>query len=159
MTAAKELGRPQTFVLEPLWERPPLRSNGTQPHYRVRADTVREIRELVAARARQQGMHRLSGVAHLTFQLHYAPGVNRRIDPPNFYPTLKACVDALSNPRRRIDPRKGSRAWVGLTIVPDDTPQWVTLRDTVIVPPPEPGPRCWLVVTASPVTPERVSAL
>lgn len=155
----RELTRPRTFVLAPLWDRPPLRSNGTQPHYRVRADIVRGIRELVAARGRQLDMHRLTGVAHLTFQLHYAPGVNRRIDPPNFYPTLKACVDALSNPRRTIDPRKGGRPWIGLTIVPDDTAQWVTLLDTVIVPPPEPGPRCWLTVTASPVTPKRVNAL
>lgn len=153
------LTKEQTFTLEPLWDRPPLRSNGTQPHWRVRARIVREIRELVAARAREQGMHRLTGVAHLTFQLRYAPGVRRNIDPPNFYPTLKPCVDALTNPARRIDPRKGSRAWIGLTVVPNDTPEWVTLLDTVILPPPEPGPRCWLIVTASPVTPERADAL
>lgn len=154
-----ELTEPRTYTLSLPWARPPLRSNGTQPHFRVRSRIVREIRADVANLAQAQGMHRLTGVGHLTFQLHYAPGARRRIDPPNFYPTVKPCVDALTNPARKIDPRKGSRAWVGLTIVPDDTSEWVTLLDTVIVPPPEPGPRCWLTVTAHPVTPDRVSAL
>jgi hypothetical protein len=154
-----ELTEARTFTLAPLWDRPPLRANGTQPHYYRRGRIVRDVRELVSARAKELGMHRLTGVRHLSFQLFYAPGVRRRIDPPNFYPTLKACVDALSNPLRKVNPRTGSRPWVGLRIVPDDTTEWVTLLDTVIKEPPEPGPRCWLTVTAHPVTPDRVSAL
>ena len=153
------LTEPRTFVLAPLWDRPPLRSHGPQPPPYPHPRIVGEVRTPVRARAQQQGMHRLTGVGHLTFQLHYAPGVRRNIDPPNFYPTLKPCVDALANPARKIDPRKGSRAWIGLTIVPNDTPEWVTLLDTVILPPPDPGPRCWLTVTAHPVTPDRVATL
>lgn len=150
MTWCSALSEPRTYTLAPLWDRPPLRANGTQPHYRVRARIVREIRTLVAARAQEQGMHRLTGVGHLEFQLWYAPGVNRHIDPPNYYPTLKPCVDALTNPPRKLDPRTGARPWVGLTVVPNDTPEWVTLRETVILRPPERGPRCWLTVTAVP---------
>ena len=145
---------PRTFVLTPLWDRPPLRANGTQPNRWDRARIVKGIRTLVAARAQQQGMHRMGEVRHLTIQLWYAPGVRRHIDPPNFYPTVKACVDALTNPHRKLNPRKGSTPWVGLTIVPNDTPRYVTLLDTVIVEPPAPGPRCWLTVTADPVTGE-----
>lgn len=150
MTWTTTLTEATTYTLAPLWDRPPLRSNGTQPNRWDRARTVREIRTLVALRAQQQGMHRLGDIRHLAFQLWYAPGVRRRIDPPNYYPTLKPCVDALTTPRRKANPRNGSTPWIGLRIVPDDTPEYVTLLDTQVLFPPEPGPRCWLTVTVTP---------
>lgn len=74
---------------------------------------------------------------HLTVTLHYRPGDNRRRDADNLTPTLKAACDALARGPRRD--------WVGLELVPDDTPAHMTKRMPEIHP--GPGPRrLWLTV-------------
>ena len=51
-------------------------------------------------------------------------------DDENLVATLKPACDGL----------------VDAGVVVDDTPQYMAKEMPVIVPPPEPGPRCWLVV-------------
>lgn len=130
-----------TLVLP--WPRPPLRSNDRQ-HHMARARTTRQVRETVAWLGKQQ--HMRPG-RHLTVQLHYAPGTNRRMDAHNLHATVKVCVDALATPTRRLNPRKsGSHPWIGLQLVPDDTADYVTAPEPIIHPASVPGPQCWLDV-------------
>ncbi|GAB3472106.1 RusA family crossover junction endodeoxyribonuclease [Actinophytocola sediminis] len=63
---------------------------------------------------------------HLTVQLHYRPGDQRRRDADNLWPVLKAACDALARGPRRD--------WVGLELVPDDTPEHMTKLTPVIHP-------------------------
>lgn len=112
---------------------PPLNAND-RIHHHVRSQRTRLIREavLVAARAA-----RIPACEHLSVTLHYAPGDNRRRDADNLVPTLKAACDALARGKRRD--------WVGLELVPDDTPEYMTKHMPVI----HPGPgkrRLWLEV-------------
>lgn len=103
-------------------------------HFRVEAKRVRLIREGVLVRAHAA---RIPKCQHLTVQLHYRPGDNRRRDSDNLYPTFKAACDALARGPRRD--------WVGLELVPDDTPEHMTKLAPVI----HPGPgarRLWLTV-------------
>jgi crossover junction endodeoxyribonuclease RusA len=112
---------------------PPLTAND-RLHRMAEARRVRLVRECVAARAT---VARIPTATHLTVQLHYAPGDNRRRDADNLYPTFKAACDALARGPRRD--------WVGLELVPDDTPEHMTKLAPVI----HPGPgvrRLWLTV-------------
>jgi crossover junction endodeoxyribonuclease RusA len=79
--------------------------------------------------------------SHLTVTLHYAPGDNRRRDADNLAPTLKAACDALARGPRRD--------WIGLELVPDDTPRYMTKHMPVI----HPGAgerRLWLEIEVRP---------
>jgi crossover junction endodeoxyribonuclease RusA len=57
-------------------------------------------------------------VDHLTVQLHWAPADNVKADEDNLVPSAKAACDAISRP-------KGS-SWAGLSLVPDDSPEYMT---------------------------------
>jgi len=127
------------FRLDLSFRRPPLSANQQLNRYR-RAGIVRDIRTEVAWRGRAVRIPRAS---HMTVQFVYAPGHNGRMDSPNWAPTVKALVDGLAR-----GPRKDL---IGLDIVPDDTDEYVTIRPTLILRPPEPGPRCWLLVTVVPL--------
>jgi hypothetical protein len=48
------------------------------------------------------------------------PTVRRR-DPPNFYPTVKACIDALGPPITR----NGRQVAPGYQLIADDTPRYL----------------------------------
>ncbi|ALG07648.1 hypothetical protein [Kibdelosporangium phytohabitans] len=112
---------------------PPLTAN-MRLHWRAEAHRIRNVRELVANTANDAGIPQCQ---HLTVQLHYRPGDNRRRDADNLYPTFKAACDALARGPRRD--------WVGLELVPDDTPEHMTKLAPVI----HPGPgdrRLWLTV-------------
>jgi crossover junction endodeoxyribonuclease RusA len=112
---------------------PPLSANDRW-HYTQRAQRTTVIRLGVRDAARKAG---IPASRHLTVTLHYAPGDNRRRDEDNLVPTLKAACDALARGPRRT--------WIGLELVPDDTPQYMTKRMPVI----HPGPgerRLWLEV-------------
>jgi crossover junction endodeoxyribonuclease RusA len=112
---------------------PPLTANN-RLHRMVEAQRVRLVRGFVCAKAKAA---RIPTGRHLTVQLHYAPGDNRRRDSDNLYPTFKAACDALARGPRRD--------WVGLELVPDDTPEHMTKLAPVI----HPGPgvrRLWLTV-------------
>lgn len=103
-------------------------------HFRDRAARVAAVRWGVARAAK---LAKIPAGRHLTVTLHYQPGDNRRRDADNLVPTLKAACDALARGKRRD--------WIGLELVPDDTPEHMTKRMPVI----HPGPgvrRLWLTV-------------
>ncbi len=93
---------------------PPLNGND-RIHWHTRKDRVAIVRRVVMDNARKAGV---PVCEHLTVTLHYAPGDNRRRDADNLWPTLKAACDALARGPRRD--------WVGLELVPDDTPEHMT---------------------------------
>jgi crossover junction endodeoxyribonuclease RusA len=123
------------YRLDLPYQRPPLRSNDSHADPRARGRIVKQVRNDVMLLAKSAGMKPGS---HMVIQLHYAPGHNRKMDSHNLHPTVKACVDALARGKRKD--------WVGLEIVPDDDDRYVTVLTPVIDRPPEPGPRCWLIV-------------
>ena len=112
---------------------PPLTAN-QRLHFRAERQRTKLIREGVALAARAA---KIPKSQHLIVQLHYRPGDNRRRDEDNLYPTMKACCDALARGPRRD--------WVGLELVPDDTPRYMTKLGPKI----HAGPgkrRLWLTV-------------
>lgn len=111
----------------------PLNANTTYHRYE-RASRVRLVREAVLVGAKQA---RIPAGGHLTVGLHYAPGDNRRRDADNLWPTLKAACDALARGPRRD--------WVGLELVPDDTPEYMT-KLTPLIHPGKGDRRLWLTV-------------
>jgi crossover junction endodeoxyribonuclease RusA len=115
----------------------PLNAN-TIYHRYERAARVRAVREAVLVGAKNA---RIPAGRHLTVLLTYRPGDNRRRDADNLWPTLKAACDALARGPRRD--------WVGLELVPDDTPEYMTKLAPLI----HPGPgkrRLWLTVEVTP---------
>lgn len=124
------------------YERPPLRSNGGHGNRYVRSRIVRDLIDEVMTKAR--ALH-IPHCSHLTIQLHYAPGRRQHIDSHNLHPTVKPCVDALARPARQVKDHR--HIWRGLSLVPDDTDEYVTILTPQIHFPPEPGPRCWLTIT------------
>jgi crossover junction endodeoxyribonuclease RusA len=113
------------------YERPPaaLVANG-RPNRYVRARETRMVRGDVTNLARAAGLHRIRGIRHVTVCLVWAPGDRRRRDEDNLYPLLKVCCDALARGPRRD--------WIGLELVPDDTPEHMTKLAPRIEPPPAP---------------------
>lgn len=82
-------------------------------HWAVRHARTSQIRTTVAALART--LH-LGQLGHITAQLHYRPGDNRRRDEDNLTATSKPAFDAL----------------VDAGLVPDDTARWMTKLMPVI---------------------------
>lgn len=113
---------------------PPLTGN-SRSHWRARSTVTQQVRSDVQTLARQA---RIPVSTHLTVELVWAPGDRRRRDSDNLWPMLKVACDALAR-----GPRKD---WVGLELVPDDTPEHFTKMPPRIEPPPAKG--MWLVVTA-----------
>lgn len=106
-------------------------------HWQQRRLRVHQVRCGVLIAAQLAGLADIKQARHLTVTLHYQPGDNRRRDADNLVPTLKAACDALARGKRRD--------WVGLELVPDDTPRFMTKNMPVI----HPGPgerRLWLTV-------------
>lgn len=115
---------------------PPLNAN-QRLHYQQRSQRTRIIRTAVRNAAERA---RIPQCKHLTVTLHYQPGDNRRRDADNLFPVLKAACDALARGPRRD--------WVGLELVPDDTPEHMTKLTPVI----HLGPgtrRLWLTIEVS----------
>jgi crossover junction endodeoxyribonuclease RusA len=115
----------------------PALSANWRGHWSSRASATRQVRADVLALARQAGLHRYQpgDVEHVTVQVVWAPGDNRRRDSGNLAPFVKAAVDGIAR-----GPRKD---WVGLDLVPDDTPEFLTDQGAVILPPPAP-PGMWI---------------
>ena len=113
------------------YDRPPdpLSAN-SRAHWRPRGAATRMVRRDVEALARAAGLHCVTGIRHVTVQLVWAPGDRRRRDEDNLYPLLKVCCDALARGPRRD--------WIGLELVPDDTPEHMTKLAPRIDPPPAP---------------------
>jgi hypothetical protein len=140
---------PSEYRIDLSYPRPPLRSNGGHGDRYVTAGIARDLIDEVATKARSL---KIPQCQHLTIGLHYAPGRRQRLDSHNLHPTVKRCVDALARPARKVkDPR---HAWRGLSLVPDDTDEYVTILTPEIHFPPEPGPRCWLIITTEGTCPQ-----
>ncbi|MEA5367742.1 hypothetical protein VA596_49985 [Amycolatopsis sp., V23-08] len=126
--AVRALGRSRTFEVDvPMMRRraggplePPLNANDRW-HHSQRAQRTAAVRLGVRDGARRA---EIPAGSHLTVTLHYRPGDNRRRDADNLVPTLKAACDALARGPRRD--------WIGLELVPDDTPQFMTKHMPVI---------------------------
>lgn len=120
---------------------PPSLSGNTRSHWRVRTADTRRVRDDVMRLAQAAGLHRLPfRVAHVAVELVWAPGDRRVRDADNLWPLLKVCCDALA--RRRAD-------LIGLDLVPDDSPEWMTkLAPRIAGPPAVRG--MWVVVTLQP---------
>lgn len=97
-----------------------LTGNARTAHWSQRSKAVAEVIEAVGWLARAA---KLTTCSHLTVQLAWAPGDNRRADAPNLATLQKPCVDSL----------------VRLGIVPDDTAEWVTELMPRIDRPPAPA--------------------
>lgn len=119
------------------YQRPPSALTGnTRNHWRSRATQAKQVRTDVANLARAAGVPKS---AHLTVELVWSPGDRRRRDADNLWPLLKTACDALA---------RGRKDWVGLELVPDDTPRYMTKRAPRIESPddnPERG--MWLLIT------------
>jgi len=127
-------------ILHLSYARPPLTMNQRlNPHQRARI-----TRELIAEVVTLARAARLSPCQRLEVQLHYAPGRRSHIDSHNLHATVKPIVDALARPVRKV--RSTKHRWNGLSLVPDDTDEYVTVHTPVIHMPPEPGPRCWVAI-------------
>lgn len=104
-----------TYRLALPYERPPKSLHGnTRSHWRSRAKDAREVRETVAWLATQA---RIPKANHLTVWLVWAPGDRRRRDSDNLVAFQKICCDALARGRKDL---------VGLDLVEDDAPRFMT---------------------------------
>lgn len=116
------------------YPRPPRGLAGNaRVHWSVKARDTRQVRSDVVNLAKAAGLHRYQPgeVEHVTLQLVWAPGDRRRRDEDNLNPLVKVVADALA---------RGPRAdWVGLDVVPDDTPEYMTRHRPLILAPPAPA--------------------
>lgn len=119
-----------TYRLDLPWPRPPLNHN-QRLHWAKRAPIIAKIRRDVGWLAKAA---KIPACGHITVQLVYAPGLRRKRDAPNWTATSKPAIDGL----------------VDAGVVPDDNGEYVTELPVMILPPPEPGPRCWLTVEITP---------
>lgn len=101
-------------------------------HYMVRAKATAEVRAAAAEVVELAGVPPLT---HLRSWIEYSPRDQRRRDPINLIPTLKACEDAL----------------VDAGVVPDDNPEFVESVMPKILPKnDERRGFLWLVVEEAP---------
>lgn len=120
-------GAGTTYRLEMPFQRPPLNWNDRHNRWK-RARLVAAVRQDVGWIAKS---HNIPKSERITVQFHYATGRRGTYDPMNFGATSKPCIDAL----------------VDCGIVRDDDPTHLHELTPEIHLPPEPGPRCWLIVT------------
>lgn len=122
------------------YSRPPASLWGnTRSHWRARSRDTAQVRADVVNVARAAGLHRLCDgrIEHVIAALTWAPGDRRVRDDDNLWPMAKVVFDAIA--RRRAD-------LIGLDLVPDDSPEWMTKNAPRILPPPhEKG--MWLDLT------------
>lgn len=118
----------------PVWDT--LTANARPPHWSRRAQATREVIDAVVSVVTMAG---LRPCQHLTVQLVWSPGDNRRADDENLAPLQKACCDALARGRKDLP---------GLHLVPDDTRRWMEKLMPRIDRPPIPS-GLWLEVAPS----------
>lgn len=126
---AGELADILSYTILFTWPRPPLSRNGGRGNPIARSRVVKDVRKMGWALAKQQ---RIPTHDHIVVRLHYAPGRRQQQDPMNWTDTTKAIIDGLRD----------------AGVVPDDDTRHVTELEPEILFPPEPGPRCWLTITA-----------
>ncbi|WP_372672622.1 hypothetical protein [Amycolatopsis kentuckyensis] len=108
-------------------------------HWRKHHEYKQTITDGVTWRAKAA---RIPKAKFLTVQLHWAPGDNRSADTDNLAASAKPAYDALARPTRKTT----GAAWVGLQLVPDDSPQHMRKLEPVIHPGPQHTRRLWLTV-------------
>ncbi|GLW91804.1 hypothetical protein [Actinokineospora globicatena] len=112
---------------------PPLHAN-QRLHWRAERTAKKLVRDTAHWRALDA---KIPPAQHITVQVHYLPGDNRRRDPSNLMPTQKAAVDGI----------------VRAGVVPDDSPEYVTeLMPTIHTGPSD--RRLWLRITTRKDTPQ-----
>jgi hypothetical protein len=118
-----------------------LKGNARPGHFAQRHKAVKEVIDAVVTVAT---LARLRPCRHLTVQLVWAPGDQRRADDDNLWGLQKVCCDGLARGPR------GKRPVPGLQLVPDDTRQYMEkLGPRIDRPPPgqKTGPSgLWLEV-------------
>lgn len=112
-------------------------------HWSGRHQASREVREAVVTAGKSVGLRRYGAVPHVTARVTWAPGNRHRRDAGNLYPFSKAAIDGLT-PSKVVRRKSGLVHYVGLGLVWDDTPEWVTELTPIILPPPDKG--LWLDV-------------
>ena len=80
----------------PLW----LSANRPITNHAHRARIVRDLHFLTGAALRHAiqwsgAPAHVTPPVHLAWTIHYPKGTSRKADPPNSYPTVKACLDAI----------------------------------------------------------------
>jgi crossover junction endodeoxyribonuclease RusA len=124
------------------YPRPPAGLTGnTRVNRWAKAKDTRMVRGDVLVIARGAGLHLIPDgmVGHVTAGLVWAPGDRRARDEDNLWPLAKVGFDALA---------RGRRDWVGLDLVPNDSPAYMTKLAPRIEPPPAKG--MWLDITLHP---------
>lgn len=116
-----------------VWDR--LTGNARTAHWSQRSTATKTVIAEVVKAAEHAG---LQPCRHLTVQLVWAPGNNRKADPDNLWPLLKVLADGLAR-----GPRKDL---LGLHLVPDDDAPWMTKLGPRIDRPPTPA-GLWLEIT------------
>jgi hypothetical protein len=96
----------------------PWLSANQRQHWTVRADLTAAWRQAAGWAAKASGTPAL-GLSRVVAELHMVPRRRVRIDPANYAPTAKACVDGL----------------VDAGIWPDDSSGWVVGPDMRLGPP------------------------
>lgn len=83
-------------------------------HFHTRSELTKHLRELANLEARHyvgdipNGTTMFSKERPCYVIVHVAPPTNRRMDPPNWYPTVKALVDGLTDMRLFDDDNKST---------------------------------------------------
>uniref|UniRef100_UPI003F492DCE hypothetical protein n=1 Tax=Pseudonocardia sp. CA-138482 TaxID=3240023 RepID=UPI003F492DCE len=121
---------------------PALWGNQRKGHWGARASDTKVVRHAVMTLARQA---RIPKADHLTVELIWAPGDWRRRDEDNLALMLKACCDGLARGPRKASAK--AAPWVGLDLVPDDTPRYMAKAAYILSPDEIPAMGMWLIVT------------
>lgn len=116
------------------FDRPPaaLWGNAREGHWAPRHKATLAVRSAVVLLGR---LLKVPPGDHLTVLLVWAPGDRRVRDEDNLAPFYKVICDALGQSRGD---------WVGLQLVRDDSPKYMTKLAPKIIPPPHKG--MWLFV-------------
>lgn len=111
-------GRRQVWDVVHANQRSSFHSNA-RVHYAIQRRSVNLVLDVVATLAKQA---RIPEAEHLTVELVWVPDRrDRRRDSDNLWPLLKVCCDALAR-----GPSGRGRGAIGLDLVDDDTPEWMT---------------------------------
>ncbi|WP_405375930.1 MULTISPECIES: hypothetical protein [unclassified Microbacterium] len=134
------------WVLALAYSRPPKGlSANDRAHWRTKARSTAEVRNLVVALARSAGIPQLQRVQ---VELVWVVKDHRKRDDDNLAPLAKACWDALASDRG-----------VSARIVPDDSPEFVTKMHPRIEYRPDETPHFEVTVTDISHRPDEVDQL
>ncbi len=79
-----------------------------EKHWAIRRPIIRQWQDLTRLAARQAELPRFETKVHITAVLLF-PRANRRRDPANWAPTVKACIDGLTDSYVKVKPQLAVR--------------------------------------------------